>query len=138
MSLVVKNPAANARDVQDVGWIPPSGRPPAGERGSPLQRSCLERLMHRGADGLWSIGSQSRTRLKLLVTHTWLKCCWLGASAGGRAHRQLAAREGAPHRLASAPFSASSGPCGPRFNSGPGLWATPTLTGPCAYLLIQC
>ena len=96
--------------------------------------SCTEE-----PDRLWSIGAQSRTRLKLLVTHTWLaKCCWLGASAGGRAHRQLAAREGTPHRLASAPFSASSGPRGPRFNSGPGLWATPALTGPCAYLLIQC
>ena len=43
---VVKNPPANARDV---GSIPGLGRSPGGEHGNPLQYSCLENPMDRGA-----------------------------------------------------------------------------------------
>ena len=47
--LVVKNPPANAGDIGDRGLIPESGRSP-GERNSyPLQYSCLENFMDRGA-----------------------------------------------------------------------------------------
>ena len=46
---MVKNLPANARDVRDVGLIPGSGRSPGGGLGSPLQYSCLENLMDRGA-----------------------------------------------------------------------------------------
>ena len=49
MALVVKNPPANAGDVRDSGWIPGSGRSPGGEDGNPLQYSCLEKTMDRGA-----------------------------------------------------------------------------------------
>ena len=45
----VKNPLANAEDVRDVGSIPGSGRYPGGEHGNPLQHSCLENPMVRGA-----------------------------------------------------------------------------------------
>ena len=42
-------PPASAGDVGDVGLIPGSGRPPGGGNGTPLQHSCLEDLMDRGA-----------------------------------------------------------------------------------------
>ena len=46
---VVKNLLANARDLRDLGSIPGSGRPPGGEHGNPLQYSCLENSLARGA-----------------------------------------------------------------------------------------
>ena len=51
MVLVVKNMPANAGDVRDVGsiLIPGSGRAPGGGHGNPLQYSCLENPMDRGA-----------------------------------------------------------------------------------------
>ena len=48
-SLVVKNTPANAGDIRDVGLIFGSGRFPGGGRGNPLQYSCLENPMVRGA-----------------------------------------------------------------------------------------
>ena len=49
MALVVKNLPANAGDTRDVGLIPGSGRSPGGGNGNPLQNSCLENSMDRGA-----------------------------------------------------------------------------------------
>ena len=46
MLLVVKNSPVNARDT---GSIPGSGRSPGGGHGNPLQYSCLENPMDRGA-----------------------------------------------------------------------------------------
>ena len=46
---MVKNPPANAGDVGDMGSIPGSGRAPEGGNGDPLQYSCLENPMDRGA-----------------------------------------------------------------------------------------
>ena len=46
---VVKNPPANAGDKRDTGLIPRSGRSPEGEHDNPLQYSCLENPMDRGA-----------------------------------------------------------------------------------------
>ena len=51
-SLVVKNMLANAGDARDVGFIPGLGRSPGREQGKPLQGSCLENPMDRGAWGL--------------------------------------------------------------------------------------
>ena len=62
--LVVKNLPASAGDVRDAGSIPGSSRSPGGGRGNPLQRSCLEHPMGRGACGAPSTVSQSLTRLK--------------------------------------------------------------------------
>ena len=56
--LVVKNLPTNAGDVRDAVSIPSLGRSPGGGHGSPLQYSCLENPMDRGADRLQSIGSQ--------------------------------------------------------------------------------
>ena len=47
--LAIKNPPAKAGDVRDVGSIPGSGRSPGGEHGNPLQFSCLENPLERGA-----------------------------------------------------------------------------------------
>ena len=44
-----KNLPAKAGDVIDAGSIPGSGRSPGGGHGSPLQYSCLENPMDRGA-----------------------------------------------------------------------------------------
>ena len=47
--LRVKKMPANARDKRDVGSIPGSGRSPGEGYGNPLQYSCLENPMDRGA-----------------------------------------------------------------------------------------
>ena len=49
MALVVKNLPANAGDVRDAGSIPGLGRSPGGGHGNPLQYSCLQNPMDRGA-----------------------------------------------------------------------------------------
>ena len=58
-------------DAGDTGLIPGSGRCPGGGHGNPLQDSCLENPMDRGA---WSATvhgvTKSRTWLKRWSTHT--------------------------------------------------------------------
>ena len=49
VALVVKNPFANAGNVRDLGLIPGPGKYPGGGHGNPLQYSCLENLIDRGA-----------------------------------------------------------------------------------------
>ena len=49
VSLVVKNPPANAGDIRDVSLIPGSGRSPGGGHNNPLKYSCLENPMDREA-----------------------------------------------------------------------------------------
>ena len=49
VTLMVKNPPANAGDLKDTGSIPESGRSPGEGNGYPLQYSCLENPMDRGA-----------------------------------------------------------------------------------------
>ena len=64
-ALVVKHLPASAGDIRDVGSIPGLGRSPGGGRGNPLQYSCLENPMDRGA---WQASvhgvTQSQTQLK--------------------------------------------------------------------------
>ena len=47
--LVVKNLPANAVDLRDARSIPGLGRSPGGGHSYPLQYSCLENPMDRGA-----------------------------------------------------------------------------------------
>ena len=49
VALGVKNPPANAGDTKDMGSIPRQGRSPRQGNGNPLQYSCLENSMDRGA-----------------------------------------------------------------------------------------
>ena len=46
---LVKNTPANAGDIRDRGLIPGLGRFPGKGPGNPLQDSCLENPMNRGA-----------------------------------------------------------------------------------------
>ena len=47
--LVVKSPLANAGDLRGAGLIPGLERSPGGRNGNPVQYSCLENSMDRGA-----------------------------------------------------------------------------------------
>ena len=49
VALEVKNPPANAGDVGDAVSLPGLGRSSGGGHGDPLQFSCLENPMSRGA-----------------------------------------------------------------------------------------
>ena len=49
VALVVKNPPASAGDTGDKGSIPGSETVPGERNGNPLQDSCLENPMDRGA-----------------------------------------------------------------------------------------
>ena len=61
---MVKNLPAKAGEITDVGSIPGLGRSPGGGNGNPLQYSCLENPMDRGA---WQVTvhgvAKSQTRL---------------------------------------------------------------------------
>ena len=46
---VVKNPPASEGDAREYGPIPGSGRSSGGGNGNPIQHSCLESPMDRGA-----------------------------------------------------------------------------------------
>ena len=67
--LMVKNLPASAGDVRDKGSVLGLGRPPGEGHGNPLQDSCLENPMDRGA---WWVmvhrAAKSWTRLKRLST----------------------------------------------------------------------
>ena len=69
---VVKKPPANAGDTRDMGSIPGSGSAPGGGNGNPLQYSCLENPIDRGA--WWTTVhrvTKSRTQLKHLSMHKY-------------------------------------------------------------------
>ena len=70
VALAAKNLPASAGDLRDAGSIPGSGRSPGGGHGNPLQYSCLEHPMDRGA---WQViaysVAKSQTWLKWLSTH---------------------------------------------------------------------
>ena len=53
---MVKNSLINAGDLRDMSSIPGSGTSLGGEHGNPLQYSCLENPMDRGAGRLQSMG----------------------------------------------------------------------------------
>ena len=56
---------------KDAGLITGSGRSPGGENGNPLQYSCLENSMDKGAWRAPVHGvAKSQIRLKQLSTHT--------------------------------------------------------------------
>ena len=60
VALVVKNPPASEGDVRDMCSIPGLGRSLRGGHGNPLQYSCLENSMDRGA---WRATVHSFTEL---------------------------------------------------------------------------
>ena len=54
---MAKTPPANVGDTGDMSLIPGLGRSPGEENGNPLQYSCLENPMDRGALQAKSMGS---------------------------------------------------------------------------------
>ena len=64
--VVVKNPPVNAGDT---GLISGSGRPPGRENGNPLQYSCLENAMDRGAWQATAHGVAKSDTNEQLSTH---------------------------------------------------------------------
>ena len=69
-ALVGKNPTVNAGDTRDVGLISGLGRSPAEGLSNPLQYSCLETPMDRGA---WQ-GTVHRARD--ISTYIWSPMLW--------------------------------------------------------------
>ena len=68
---MAKSLPASAGDIRNAGLIPGSGRSPGGEHCTPLQYSCLENPMDRGAWRVTVHGvTQSQTRLKQLNSNT--------------------------------------------------------------------
>ena len=64
---MVKNPPADAGDITDMGSTPGWGRSLGEGHGNPLQYSCLENPMDRGAWQATIHGvAKSQTRLKQL------------------------------------------------------------------------
>ena len=69
MALLVKKPPANTGDLEDEGSVSGLGRSPGGEHGNPLQYSCLEKSMDRGAWWATVHGvAEHQTRLRWLST----------------------------------------------------------------------
>ena len=65
MVLVAKNLPANAGDIRNMGLIPGLGRSPREGHGHPLQYSCLETPMDRGAWGATVHGlAKSQAQMK--------------------------------------------------------------------------
>ena len=75
VTLMVKNLSANVGDVRDARLIPGLGRFPEEGHGNPLQCSCLENSMDRGA---WRATGQSdmteATFLTGIILELGLKC----------------------------------------------------------------
>ena len=65
VALEVKNLSSNTEDARDMGSIPRLGRSPGAGHGNPLQYSCLENSMERGA---WWAAVHGVTK-----SRTWLK-----------------------------------------------------------------
>ena len=76
VTLVVKNPLANVRNVGDPGSIPGPRRSPGGGHGNPFQYSCLENPMDTGA---WLAivyrVTKNQTWLKQLSMHARVNFC---------------------------------------------------------------
>ena len=68
VALVVKNSPASAGDRRDMGSIPGLGKP-AGRPGYPLQYSCLEHPLDRGARRATARRAQRKQQKRLTTAH---------------------------------------------------------------------
>ena len=70
MALAVKNLPANAGGIRDVGSVPGSGRFPEEGHGNPLQYSCVENSLDRGA--WWAtVHGVAKNQTRLSNFHSW-------------------------------------------------------------------
>ena len=65
---------ANARDTGDMGLIPGSGRSLGEGNGNPLQYSCWENPMDRGAGRLQSVRTERVRHTERVHTHRHTMC----------------------------------------------------------------
>ena len=73
-----KEPICNAGDIRDASSIPGLGRSPGEGDGNPLQYSCLENSIDRGAWWATVYGvAKILTELKRLTRHTSLGTAFL-------------------------------------------------------------
>ena len=80
---VVKNLPDNAGDLSDAGSIRGWGGSPGGGHGNPLQYSCLENPVDKGACRATVHGvTKNGTRLKLLRVHGLISEYWWGCRRG--------------------------------------------------------
>ena len=100
---MVKNPIAIAGDVRDAGLVPRLGRSPGGGHGNPLQYSCLENPMDRGAPrATVHRVAKSWTQLKQLSAHSHTRILlfscnlWPMGFAGGSDGKESACNAGDP------------------------------------------
>ena len=106
MALVVKNLLANAGNIRETASVPGLGRSPGEGHGDPLQYSCLENPMDRGA--WWATVhrvTKSWIRLKRLSTdaHRKFKSSVKGMNAMILSHADVVYTEG--NRLSLPPRS---------------------------------
>ena len=71
---MVKNLPARAGNTKDSGLIPGLGRSPGEGNGNPLQYSCLENLMYRGAWRATLHGATPRVRHDWVTEHIFYNC----------------------------------------------------------------
>ena len=84
---MVKNWLANVGDAGDLDSIPGSRRSPGGRNGNPLQYSCLENPMDRGA--WWAtVHGVTKSRTRLSEFHFILQCIlvWTVLSSAPKPH----------------------------------------------------
>ena len=122
--LVVENLPANAGDIREVGTIPGSGRSPGGGHGNPLQYSCLENPMDRGA---WRAIVHSAAK-------SWRRLKWLGM------HTRLGHGHYSPWQRGPQAPGWGSSPCQqslPKSHSAAG-WAAASEVGPACVPALSC
>ena len=71
MALVVENPPASAGDIRDAGSILGPGRSSGEGNGNPLQDSCLENSMDRGAWQAAIVHGVAKSQTRLSTPHTY-------------------------------------------------------------------
>ena len=75
---MVTNLPAKAGDIRDMGSVPGLGRSPGGGHGKPLQYSCLENPMDRGAS--WAtvrrVAESHMTEVTACTHPYWLLPTW--------------------------------------------------------------
>ena len=82
-SLVGKESAYNVGETRDTGSILGLIRSPGEGHENPLQYSCLENPVYRGACRLHTVHSVAKSRKRLSVAQDWSKWAQIGMGEAG-------------------------------------------------------